>query len=116
MSRKDIFKGFKLALDSYMDSLEYVAPELRMPRNPVVLMHDMAKKVPEGVEYDQYVAGFVVLAAMATQVHLQMIEDEWWVPVSEIYLEKVIGPIDCDWKKQALAIWHDEDYTKDTIQ
>jgi hypothetical protein len=44
-----------------------------------------------------------------------MIVDTWWTPVSEELLYNVIGECDCEWKREAIAIWMNPDYTKDNL-
>ena len=117
-SRTDYFNNFKLALDDYMNSLNYTAPEAREDsrRNPIVLMNDMAKKVPEGSQYDKFVQGFWSLAQEATAFNKNHIVKLWWQPVSEYKLGELIGELDADWKKQAIKIWFDPEYTKKTLE
>lgn len=112
------FKKFQLALDEINDSLLYLAPELKSEnfrRNPVVIMHDMAKKVPEGIYLDHFVAGFSELALDAANTDLSRIVSSWWMPVSDYGLFEVIGVCDCNWKTEAIAVWMDPNYTKKTF-
>lgn len=112
-------KAFQTIRDAYLDysrSLVYAAPEIRelkfLRRNPVVLMYDMAKKVPSGEENDNFVLGFSELAFIASLVPLYNMYVDWWVPVGEQLLGNVIGECDNDWKKEAIGIWMDANYTK----
>ncbi len=115
-------KAFNKIKDAYRDfnmSLVYAAPEIRcadyLRRNPIVLMNDMAKKVPEGAEYDKFAEGLADLAFFASNVPLCDFLDGWWHPVGNRLLGDVIGECDCEWKEEAIKIWMDKDYTKSTL-
>ncbi len=116
ISRDKYFNDFKDVLKDYNYKIIINPPEIIslpfLKRNPVVLMHDMAKKVPDGAEYDDYVIGLYSLAYTASCVPLFAMYDEWWSPVSDGQLGHVIGQCDTDWKKEMLKIWMDADYTK----
>ena len=115
-------KSFDKIREAYKDfnmSLIYTAPEIRcadyLRRNPIVLLNDMAKKVPEGADYDKFVEGFADLAFFASVVPLSDLLNSWWHPVGNKYLGDVIGECDCEWKEEAIKIWMDADYTKSSL-
>ncbi len=118
-NRSKTFEKIKHAHKKYNMTLVYAAPEIRdvdyLRRNPIVLMNDMAKKVPIGEEYDHFVEGFANLAFYASTVPLSYFFNDWWVPVGEKLLGDVIGECDTEWKEEAIKIWMDADYTKNNL-
>lgn len=117
--RSKAFEKIRYSFEKYKVSLTYADPEFAsaefLRRNPIVLMNDMAKTVPEGEEYDKFVEGFAQLSFHASITPIYDINKYWWKPVGKYLLTEVMGECDTEWKKEAIKIWMDADYTKATL-
>lgn len=125
--RDKYFEKIREAFNEYNANLYRQAPEFFLDQNgeklsiyrrhPVVLMHDMALKVPSGKEYDDVVKGLAELAIRASRAKLYQIHSTWWMPVSRYGLVDLIGQeLNTDWKKNMIDIWMDAKYTKHNLE
>jgi hypothetical protein len=117
-SREECFKEMIACHSDYAYKIFRNPPEILrskfLRRNPVVIMHNMAKKIPQGEEYDKYVIGLTRLASMTKDIPLvDMLV--WWNSVGNFGLGEVIGPCDTEWKTEMIKIWSDPDYTTNTL-
>lgn len=118
ISREECFREMVRCYQDYSYKIFRNPPEILqshfLRRNPVVVMNNMAKKIPQGEEYDKYVIGLTRLASMTKHIPLISMMT-WWESVGNFGLGDVIGDCDTDWKKEMITIWSDPNYTTNTL-
>ncbi len=107
LSREVCNQLIEKADKKYKESLTYLAPELKefVGRNPAKVMKKMLECIPEGKKEDSMYNIFSVLTYNACISDITDISDNFWEPISNIYLGQVLDDIDTEWKQKMIDYW-----------